>query len=248
MRAEDLAALPHPFLEALKTHPTSEERKSIVDLLSEIDFTRQKAGPREPSVSLFLDVAELAALGADQTYSTDQKELGNRLLSIGHKLVTYTKAILDIGLSVTPLVGDARDFYELVTGQDLLTQESIGASGQLLAGLGLLLGSGAVYRNMAAGLASASETLQKLGGRVFKKNVSETIRTGTEIFETGKLYGRSKVGRTFNHHIEEGLIPDEEAATFLGQKYTAIKPSAGEEFYRVGGPNGTYLSPTKPKH
>ena len=52
LRAEDLAP-PHPFLEALKTGLTSEERKSIVDLLSEIDLARQKAGPREPSLTLF---------------------------------------------------------------------------------------------------------------------------------------------------------------------------------------------------
>ncbi|MBI3017932.1 MAG: hypothetical protein HYY62_08110 [Deltaproteobacteria bacterium] len=249
LRAEDLAP-PHPFIKALKTSPTSEERKSIVDLLSEIDLTRQKAGPRESSVSLFLDVAELAALEADQTYATDQKELGNLLLAIGHKLVTYTKTLLDIGISVTPLVGDARDFYELVTGQDLLTQESIGTSGQLLAGVGLLLGSGAAYRNIAAGIASASETLQQLGGRVFKKNVTETIRTGTEILESGKLYGRSKVGRTFNHHIEKGPLEemDRKAAdSFLGQKYTEIIPQPGETFYRVDSDElGSYWSRTKP--
>ena len=87
-----------------------------------------------------------------------------------------------------------------------------------------------------------------LGGRVFKKNVSETLHAGTEILETGKLYGRSKVGRTFNHHIEKGPLPEPTVAdSFLGQKYTEIIPQPGETFYRVDSDKlGSYWSRTKP--
>lgn len=60
----------------------------------------------------------------------------------------YINLLIDLGTSITPGVNDARDLYELLTGLDFVTNEDIGMFGRMLAGGGLLIGSGALFRKI----------------------------------------------------------------------------------------------------
>jgi hypothetical protein len=57
-----------------------------------------------------------------------------------------TKGLLNVGTSLVPFVSDARDFYELVSGRDLVTGEPIDMFGRFLTGVALIAGNGNIYR------------------------------------------------------------------------------------------------------
>jgi hypothetical protein len=63
-------------------------------------------------------------------------------------LVKYHDDALDIGTALTPGINDARDWYELTTGKDLITGGLLTLWQRGLSGLGLIIGNGAFYRHI----------------------------------------------------------------------------------------------------
>lgn len=68
----------------------------------------------------------------------------------GFQVGIETGARVAIGL--TPVVGDLADAFELGSGRDFLTYEKLGSFDRALAGLGLIVGSGILYREGLASL------------------------------------------------------------------------------------------------
>lgn len=83
--------------------------------------------------------------------------------NIEKTLIDVFKGVIDVASSFTPIVNDARDFYELTTGKDMVTGEQLGAFGRLCAGIGIIAGSGSLYRNIAksAKTGTVAKTLEK---------------------------------------------------------------------------------------
>lgn len=63
-------------------------------------------------------------------------------------LVKYHDDALNVGTMLTPGINDARDLYEFVTGKDLITGVLLTVWERGLSGAGLLIGSGAFYRQI----------------------------------------------------------------------------------------------------
>ncbi|NEQ44066.1 MAG: hypothetical protein F6K00_11125 [Leptolyngbya sp. SIOISBB] len=63
------------------------------------------------------------------------------------------ETLLDIITGFTPFVNDARDLYELLTGKDMITGQSLQDWERAMALLGLILGSGVAWRKMLEELA-----------------------------------------------------------------------------------------------
>ncbi len=62
--------------------------------------------------------------------------------------VKYHDDVLNIGTAFMPFVNDGRDLFELVTGLDLITKAKLTYWDRGLSGAGLLIGSGAFFRNI----------------------------------------------------------------------------------------------------
>lgn len=63
-------------------------------------------------------------------------------------LVKYHDDLLNAGTMLTPGINDARDLYEFITGKDLITGALLTIWERGLSGAGLLIGSGAFYRQI----------------------------------------------------------------------------------------------------
>lgn len=98
----------------------------------------------------------------------------------------YLQMLLDIGTAVTPVVNDARDIYELLTGLDLITHEEIGVFGRSLAAGGLIIGSGALFRKILDSVSSTATT--KVLQNIARKGGVDRLT----LIKTGEFAGSSK--------------------------------------------------------
>lgn len=152
-----------------------------------------------------------------------------------------------MGLGFIPVIGDASDLYEVLTGKDFVSGEDLGFGGRLLSAMGVLVGAGQQWREVAHGLENVENLIHTKIPGVSTKEVSSVAKAADKLAEEGNLYGRSKVGKTYNAHFEDGPLTDREALdSFSGKKYTEITPGSGEKFYRVGDKEGPYWSRVKP--
>jgi hypothetical protein len=84
--------------------------------------------------------------------------------SMEETLVTLAQ----VGVGAIPVIGDAVDLYELLSGREFLTGRELSAGERLLTAAGLLVGSGATWRTMAQGLELTLESrvvIRKIGSR-----------------------------------------------------------------------------------
>jgi len=102
----------------------------------------------------------------------------------------------DILTSFTPGVNDARDWYELTTGKDLVHGDDIGVFGRVMAGIGLIAGSGVVLR--------------KGGGLIKKgfKKVGSVLSTGGGYIKKWAGKGWDVIVSVKNKFRKPSLIPN----------------------------------------
>ncbi|MFH1830520.1 MAG: M48 family metalloprotease [Pseudomonadota bacterium] len=94
--------------------------------------------------------------------------------------------ISGLGVGFIPMVGDAVDLHEFLTGRDYFTQSELSFSERVLSAAGLLAGSGPGWRRVANAL---DETLddtrlaKKLGRRTIAE-ADDALKRSSDIFES----------------------------------------------------------------
>lgn len=133
------------------------------------------------------------------------RELEPKETEIKNGLLAYMDGIARLGIGFTPVLGDFVDFCELTTGKDLcrIDGPTLSIQDRALAGLGIFIGSGVIYREMRTGkffkdadkitdrMAAYEESVKKLqsrlSGRLSKsKQRDATRKIITETFQEGK--------------------------------------------------------------
>ena len=173
----------------LQSPAESAEGISVRAQLSEIQQARATIPSDQQQAHELIDVAELATKTADTNFYIGEKEVGNYFLSLGQTLLKTATMGVDIALSVLPGIGDARDFYELTTGKDLMRGEEIGVGGRTLAAVGLLIGSGAMYRKVGDTLKSFIKNTDTVG----KEALDLAVKKTSELPESFRLSGTQKL-------------------------------------------------------
>lgn len=151
-----------------------------------------------------------------------------------------------LGIALIPGINNVTALYEVLSSKDFVSGQELGPGARALSAVGLAMGAGPEWRLLAAGIEQSlvSEGSQLARGEV--QEIQNSVHVAEEVREESKLYGRSKLGEEFNHHIEKGPLEDKEAENFLGSKYREVFPKSGEKLYRVGDPEGNWWSRTKP--
>lgn len=183
----------------------------------------------------------------EEYISEDGVNFRSRESELRSQILKTLEELTQLALSFAPLSGDAIDLFEVLAGKDFFTGASLSVKERLLGSVGLLVGSGAQWR------ASANEMEALLKGNPAKlgatelKLSKEALSEARAIANEADLYGRSKVGREYNVHIEKGPISEDVAENFLGGKYRVVQPAEGEVFYRHGTKDGSWWSRKAPE-
>jgi hypothetical protein len=121
-----------------------------------------------------------------------------------------------IGVGSIPVVGDAIDLYELLTGRDFFTDEPLTFGERVASGLGVVAGAGAQWRAVAKGLGGLGFPARSIHNA---DEARKAIRVAQEASENGsRVFQGSKSGTRI------------EQIGYLQVKYRGIK---SEENHRV---------------
>jgi len=205
----------------------TEKTKAEMDvLLQEIDaYEKELELAKKPDQindrTAIKGVYELAVAGlkTDAT-SAEKQQWVARCVDIVKTLKQLLKnPVADLGSSLTPFVGDARDLYELYSGRDLFTKEKLSGFERVLSGVGLIGGSGSLFR----------KAISKLDGGVAKKALKKAksgipglTHTGTAagfkqgrwvsdaglVYDPVKIYGNGSKRENRLRHILKHANPD----------------------------------------
>jgi len=161
-------------------------------------------------------VAELMAQGEFESANRIQRQLDSALYTL--------ESGADLASALTPGVNDLRDIYEVSTGKDLITGETLEGWERVLAAAGIIAGSGAAFRKGIDALARA------LG-------LSEGVyRGGREVLESAKKSGvGGKIGNTLKSAIEPAKPGSD--LTKLGHAYEKHGSRHPDRWGRVSGSN-----------
>jgi Pre-toxin TG len=124
-------------------------------------------------------------------------------------LAIFRSGSFDIATSLTPFIGDARDFYELTTGLDLITGKKLVSFERFLCGMGIIGGSGAFFRN----------TLSKLRDKYFKKVLEQGLNGLPDLTPLAEGGWKSKAGLIY---LPTGKKGEDRLKHIL--KHTVSKP------------------------
>jgi hypothetical protein len=90
-----------------------------------------------------------AGLRSEDTSVEEQKQFVGSQVNITKTLSEIFTAGLNISTSLLPFVSDARDYYELISGKDLITGETLDTFARVVTGVAVIAGSGVLYRKIA---------------------------------------------------------------------------------------------------
>lgn len=139
-------------------------------------------------------------------------------------------AMADIALGLTPGVSAAKDFYELVSGRNLVTGEELGTTGRAFAAVGVLtLGLSTEVRTGAELALKAAESVKVL------KPVTNALRAAQGLIDSAKAFASSK---SFLERLRvayrEGAIKLPDAVEDV-QKVIARHPELYERLSKLPG-------------
>ncbi|MEM6821341.1 MAG: pre-toxin TG domain-containing protein, partial [Verrucomicrobiota bacterium] len=178
-----------------------------------------------------------ALIRADENVAVRTAQL-NRSLNLAKTLTELFDQGLDVGTSLTPFVNDARDLYELVTGRDLITGDTIGADGRFLSAVALIGGNGSLYR----------KAVDKLKKTFWKKTLSRAVDgmphleykgAGRWVSKEGLIY-RGKQGvheNRLRHILKHGIKnPKYPGKSLFNVRDVKEVPALLDEAWKKRGP------------
>jgi hypothetical protein len=150
-------------------------------------------------------------------------------------LESAAPALTRVGVGLIPLVGDLADLTEMITGRDLITGEDIGASGRVLAAVGVIIGSRTVnevlLHEAAVGARVSKEAFSKVAGdfAVYLESFTgagDTLRVGAESLANPRNH--QKAAETALHTVES-LMKGESVKVYVAmeEKFAANVLSDG---------------------
>lgn len=166
-----------------------------------------------------------------------------RILQNAFIAIFSLETLASASLSAIPFANDARDIYELVTGYDLITGQRLNLFERSLAGMGMIAGSGKLYREVL--------------NRVSARQVDRALKGSDELYDAAKTYfGQQKkdvarFAKAVDRSSEDGfryvLYPRGRGASDLPAPADHVKVSrwAGDTEVRLwmdGG--GTRIDPS----
>jgi hypothetical protein len=174
-------------------------------------------------------------------------------------------SMLRLGIGFTPIVNDVADVCELLTGKDFVSGAKLTGSERLLAGLGVIAGSGAAYRYAQRSIHSPtkylkdfSEGLGKSAGRKISLEIKSLAEAKNELRAASDFRLQSKEFK-FHSPIDPGPLHSRPvgsgsvADTFRSGTYVSYKSEKPIELYRVqpksyvkGDRTGSYWTREQP--
>lgn len=143
-------------------------------------------------------------------------------------LVKYSQDGLNIATSLLPFVNDARDLYELTTGMDMITGEELKLWERAVSGAGLLIGSGAFFRNIATSPAIAKQAVDLAGKGI----------PGVDMIKSGSLKYHFISKEGIIYHRWDPSIPDVSRRDRLTKIMEDHAPGAkNKTFFTVNAPS-----------
>jgi hypothetical protein len=158
-----------------------------------------------------------------------------------------------IGVGFIPVVGDAVDLYEFLSGKDFLTGTQLTFGERVLTAAGLLAGSGKIWREVAGGIGETLDSA-KLAKRVGKGSVNQSRKalneaenlTGSVLKENGQVGSRritvlgsrqdTLVARDWPRHNVLNL-PEGKWSWAKNKQWLDDAIERGDEFYLATDPN-----------
>lgn len=227
-------------LRELKQMTAELKKKSGKLSVQEFISSMQKARTLALQLGVLSQIDKSSLVGPDDHFLNEPFKLMNPTWSVSSGDIKafqdFLNTIAHVGVGAIPVVGDAVDLYEILSGKDFISNEDLTFGERVVSSLSLLVGSGQSWRMVA-------NAVEATGDRSVRSAMSQAAEYSNEA----NLFGTSKVGRTYNHYLEDGPIqPRSAVQSFSGGRYTEITPSSGETFYRIGGADGNYWSRAEP--
>ncbi len=184
--------------------------------------------PHKAQIETGLNTAEVLLNSATQSLNVGDVKCAKALTDIALRVIAdYGPAVLRLGLGFSP-AGDIVDLVELLSGKDALSGQDIGAEGRVLAGLGLLVGSRAMWSQVSGVLSKVKSVPVQEALSAFK-DVDHFGPVAVEgVMKTnGPLDAIKIIGTNVTL-----------ASTFRSGTYTMMSRTTSTKLYRSVGPNG----------
>jgi hypothetical protein len=164
-----------------------------------------------------------------------------------------------LGIGFVPVLNDVADLYELVTGKDYVSGLSLSVSDRAMAGVGLIIGSGANYRWMKRAANSPAEYLPKFENGLAIVSGRAVANFDQRVSQLAISQGETAVARIRKsptlRKIAEGAHfkktdfyarPNGDVIPARGYRYVSSDAPYVDQLLRDGtippNPKGTYIS------
>jgi hypothetical protein len=230
------SAVPSEVRRSLKA-----ELRTIDPIKSELLEEQMRTWQRDEINQQKILAAVQALSGAARTLSRlavdDSAYLRGRLDAILSSTLTAAKNGACVAGTLAPGVNDFADWYEMVEGKDVCTGDSLAIWEQALSGVGLIAGSGRLWRTMAEEISGLAKVAHR---------TDELVAGATYV----KRYGPIELGPLHKIPEGKGTVAD----TFRGASYWEVVTKEETVLYRVYDSSksstnkglGAYWSRTKP--
>ncbi len=156
---------------------------------------------------------------------------------INLKTLNNTLILLSqMAIGAIPVVGDAVDMYEVLTGKDFLTGESLTFGERTASAIGVLAGSGKIWRTV-------SKKLGVLKSKIIdEKELSKVTKVATDAIEESPILGKANkvidADKISNKHVKEiekqyRLIKNEENYKVLVRLAEQVQPKNIDDGFKV---------------
>lgn len=149
------------------------------------------------------------------------------------------ETMLRAGIGFTPVVNDVADLYELFSGKDFVTGETLSPLERSLSGLGLLAGSGSGYRHAKRMIHAPEKYSPRFVEGIEKVSRKPLAQVNTQAVEESlqKIRNRPHQSRTAEEvnrlHQSQGNMPPYKAKT----RVVEFESLEGEKWVRLHGPS-----------
>lgn len=230
----------------------SDTRGRAKEVRASIEGVQTSGGDKAKAVTVLNSADDLLDF-ADEVLDEGDPRRADRIAGKAGDLIDLAWGVARIGVGFIPVVGDAVDITEAVTGVDLFTGEKLSTAERVVTLAGLIAGSGAAYRaafksgkqvlNSAADLSSRVKRIGKLNNGL---PVNPKINPGHQ----GK---HIRGGHNFDPHRSEwtGGDPQHAVNQKIGTGQKLLDKKTGKKWTQkervsFDRPIGRYVDPADP--